>query len=208
MSKISYFQDHALLRDQARELNLTYLEYRDLIEVKGVPLDVAIENARRGITLENYLKTAATGDLLESQATAIDTLVQERDQAQAYAEAQDGRVESLTAERNRYKWRARQLSMWAAGAAIIFAIFRIGPLLPERDHYVEFPGDVAERAYLEAWGRKLTKQELPENGFPGKEWKNGPEFPGPEEESDDSSFNNTPENQVVYYAMLARQNRN
>ena len=55
MGKIIDLYANRKFLEQARALGLTYSAYYDLVIEKGIHIEVALENAKRGITLENYL---------------------------------------------------------------------------------------------------------------------------------------------------------
>lgn len=56
MVEIINFEDHRLLRNHAATQGLSYREYRWALGKCDIPLEEAIGNARKGITINDYLK--------------------------------------------------------------------------------------------------------------------------------------------------------
>ncbi len=53
---ISYLVDHILISYQARSEGLSYSQYRNRLRLLDISTETAIENARNGITINNYLE--------------------------------------------------------------------------------------------------------------------------------------------------------
>jgi len=82
MGKIIDLYANRKFLEQARALGLTYSAYYDLVIEKGIHIEVALENAKRGITLENYLSMQNQTKVItdrERKISELEAVLQDRD---------------------------------------------------------------------------------------------------------------------------------
>ena len=50
------FNDHRLLKFEAAREGLTYSDYRTKLKLHGIPLEIAVENVKSGISIKEYVE--------------------------------------------------------------------------------------------------------------------------------------------------------
>ncbi|HLC86555.1 MAG TPA: hypothetical protein VJG30_04680 [Candidatus Nanoarchaeia archaeon] len=67
MGTIERLEDHKILKYQAAEEGCSYREFREKLRLHKIPLEAAIENARNGISVSQYLRRRMEEELKEKR---------------------------------------------------------------------------------------------------------------------------------------------
>ncbi len=128
MARIIDFEAHKLLQEQADELGLTYNQYRYLLDEKRVPIGVALENARRDISLDTYLNAPDLTELVAYQELELEKLSE-------IVDVQKKEISDLVKFRNTLFKRRFIFGFGSAIAAsavmLLYAMFNPGPTYKE-----------------------------------------------------------------------------
>ncbi|MBS3152629.1 hypothetical protein J4230_04425 [Candidatus Woesearchaeota archaeon] len=117
MGKIIDLYANRKFLEQARALGLTYSAYYDLVIEKGIHIEVALENAKRGITLENYLS-------MQNQTKVITDRERKISELEAVLQDRDAQLKTIEALRKRRFTLGTVFSSVALGiAAILVSLF-------------------------------------------------------------------------------------